>query len=743
MGSRLRSGRCSFIFSVIASTVILAGDPGPEPPPPKAEGGSTDPAGPSDDRKADDPVVLDEIVVTAWRIEEDPYDVSRSITAASREEIVRRDATTALETLDDRIGIWVEKRTATTSDPIIRGLSGGNLLTLIDGNTLSTFWGEGGFAGDDMYGKIDGETVERIEVLRGPASVHYGSNALGGVLNFITRSSPIDYTERGFRPGGRIKGGYGSAAQEYRGRAEAYGATPFLKYFAGVSGRDIDDVQGGRGLGVLRPTSGNDLDFDGKLQFLATNSSEVTISVQNVHRRDLHRYYRPAEDNENVRQGYDVTYRIDDPTPFWSEVKFNLYHQYKEDRRNWFSTGNEGVARWWTYAGDVQMTTPIVETNSITYGLGLRRDEGESPDDEQFTVTEPDGDRYKAAPDSTWDNLGFFAADDWDLTPRLRLTTGLRFDLFRFDADPDSVYANNPAATAPELDDFTDHESSLTGGVGLLYEVTEEWHPFASYSRGFRQFAPNFGVRQLGYGVLVPNELLDPVTADNYEVGLKWRYPSIDGAVAGYYTDFNDFQNILPGTFAGSEYLDIEGNGIEADDRVYATRGGGEAYLYGVEAEGAIQPRIFLPTMIGPEWSVRGGFMWNFGEDTTNDEPLRHTHPARGLVALHWDDPDRDRGIWWQFGAEFVRHFDRIPSGRVDSDPAFRKDPQDPASGRLRADGSIPGYTVLDLRGGFNLTRHARVILGVENLTDKKYRVAHSRMDAPGINFHASMEVWF
>ena len=76
---------------------------------------------------------------------------------------------------------------------------------VIDGNTLSTFWGEGGFAGDDMYGKIDPDNIERIEVIRGPGSVLYGSNALGGVLNFITRESPFDYQECGTRWGGRVE----------------------------------------------------------------------------------------------------------------------------------------------------------------------------------------------------------------------------------------------------------------------------------------------------------------------------------------------------------------------------------------------------------------------------------------------------------------------------------------------------------------------------------------------------------
>jgi outer membrane receptor for ferrienterochelin and colicin len=140
---------------------------------------------------------LDEITVSATRYVRDLFGVSRSVSVASSAEIHRENQVSILDVLDDRIGIWVEKRTGTTSDPVVRGLSGGNVLAIVDGGSVTTFWGEGGFAGDDMYGKIDSESIERIEVLRGPSSVLYGSNALGGVINFVTKRVPIDYAPSG------------------------------------------------------------------------------------------------------------------------------------------------------------------------------------------------------------------------------------------------------------------------------------------------------------------------------------------------------------------------------------------------------------------------------------------------------------------------------------------------------------------------------------------------------------------
>jgi len=729
-----RAMALGLIVATLAAPDVSAQE---DPTPPATQ--AADPPLPGEE----DAVKTSDMIVTATRAREEAFEVPRSITVVTETELYERNPLSVVDALDARIGVWVEKRTATTSDPVIRGLSGGNLLALIDFNTLSTFWGEGGFAGDDMYGKIDPETVERIEVIRGPSSVIYGSNALGGVLNFITRSSPFDYTEEGLRAGARIRTTYGSAAQEYRFRTETFGATPRLRYLLGYSSRSSDDMEGGRGVGVQSPTSGREENFDGKFQFLTGETSEITLAIQNVHRDPVHRFYRPNQDNENFRQGYSLTLRVFEPTTFWDEVETNVYYQYKKDRRRFLDSGDRGEALWRTGTADLKFTQTLLEDHTLSYGIGLHRDDAESPDDEQFTITEPDGDKYKAAPDTIWDNVGLWVHDRWRVTDRFTLTLGLRYDTFRFDSDPDPLYAANPAVSNPELDDFTDRENAWTGGVGLLYELRPEWNLFASYSKGFRQFAPSFGVRQLGFGVAVPNEFLTPVTADNYEMGVKWQEPGWSGNTAFYYTDFDNFQNLVPGTFQGSEFFDIEGDGIEEDDRVFVNKGNGDAYVYGVEIESSLDLEKVLPAIFGPEWSVGGGFMWNIGQDLTNDEPLRHTHPARGLLKARWDDTMKKRGLWWELAADFVRHFDRVPSGRLDSDPTYRKNPQDPDSGRLRSGGGLPGYTVLDLRGGINVTENASLTLAIENLTDKKYRPAHSRWDAPGINLLAGLQIVF
>jgi outer membrane receptor protein involved in Fe transport len=700
------------------------------------------------DRPQDDPVdpidsgLEERVVVAATRSEQDPFEVPRAITAVGRARIEARSPLSLLDAVDDQVGVWVEKRTTTTSDPVVRGLSGGNLLALVGQNTLSTFWGEGGFAGDDMYGKVDPDSVERIEIVRGPSSVLYGSNALGGVINFVLRDAPLDFTARGWEMGGRLKAGAASAADEFRSRAEIFGASPTVRYLLGLSRRDAGDLRAGGDVGTQDPTSGEELNLDASLQWRTSEHSFVNVKVQNVHRENIHRFYRPTQDNENYRKAVAAGFEQELQGQFLALYKVDFYYQDKEDRRRFFESGNLGIAKWETYSADVRAVARPTSDHELIGGIAWHRDYGESPDDEQFTIITPDGSRTKPAPDSTWDSVGLYLHDRWSIGERWLVTMGVRYDWFRFDADPDEFY--QAGIGDPTLDEFTSEEEALVGGLGVMYVLRPGWRAYADYARGFRMFPPNFGVRQLGFGVLVPNQLLDPVTADNVELGAKWRRTAGEGSVALYYTDFHDFQNVVESRFLGQDWYDINGDGIrQAQEKVFQVQGSGDAYVYGIEIESSLKLSRLMPSLFGPGWNLYLGFMWNYGNDETNDVPFRHTHPARGLFRLRWDAPRSRFDWWWEIGADFVREYDRIPPSRIGSDPSYFADPQDPGSGLIRPDGHLPGYTVYDARGGLRLAENVGITAGIDNATDKLYRPAHSRMDASGFNAYLSVDYWF
>jgi outer membrane receptor protein involved in Fe transport len=264
---------------------------------------------------------------------------------------------------------------------------------------------------------------------------------------------------------------------------------------------------------------------------------------------------------------------------------------------------------------------------------------------------------------------------------------------------------------------------------------------FGGWTRGFRQFAPHFGVTHHAYGVVVPSQLLDPVTADQFELGLKYRSPRISADAAAYYTRFENFQNVVRSTFQGQDWYDFDADGTrDADEDVFVTSGNGKAYVYGVEVSAKASLAWLTRGVFGQGWSLGAGFMYNYGQDETNDIPLRHTHPTRGTLKLRYERPNTRTEPWFEIATDFVNDYSRIPPSRLSGDVGYLEDPQDPTSGMRRTWG-LPGYTVVDVRAGVKLFNKLTVVIGVDNVFDTLYRPAHARWDAPGRSIHTTFEL--
>ncbi|MFH1892585.1 MAG: TonB-dependent receptor [Candidatus Zixiibacteriota bacterium] len=672
----------------------------------------------------------DSVVVTATRTERNPFKLPQAVTVISRSQLRRSDKLSVLDALSGEIGIWVEKRTTTTSDPVIRGMSGFNILALIDGNTLSTMWGEGGVAGDDMYGKVDADVVERIEVVRGPNSVAYGSNALGGVINFVTRSSPYYFTNGGTRLGSAVKSTYSSAADEKRGRFEVFGASERIRFLGGASYHEAGDARAGGDIGTQIPTSGEDLNFDFKSQLRLEDGHELELSLQNTNRDNIHRFYRPNETNFNDRFAMALKYTGESVFDDNDEVITRAYYQYKKDTRMNIPADETCFTKTRTYAASVQWSGEF-GSNSLLVGSGFELDDGENPDDEQFTRMTADK-MTKDAPDSKWTNYSWFLQDEFKLSNAVTATIGMRYDFFNFATNVDSFYAVADGID-PKIDEIVEHEGTFTGGLAIAVFPLPRLNIYGSVARGFRQYAPVFGIKQHSYGVQVPSGLIESAYSVNYEVGTKYRHPRLQGNLSIYYSNLNNFPVVLPSTYNGKDWFDWDNSGArEIGEDVFKTINALEAYVYGVEIEGQFQ--------FGSGWSVTGGFNWNYGEDESNDEPLRHTIPAWGTIKLAWLEPDNER-LWVELSMESARSFDRIPSDRVERDPGYRIDPQDMTSPLIGPGGEIPGWTVLNVRAEYVVSNHMSLNAAIENFTDQAYRRVHSRWDELGINFVIGMSL--
>ena len=287
----------------------------------------------------------------------------------------------------------------------------------------------------------------------------------------------------------------------------------------------------------------------------------------------------------------------------------------------------------------------------------------------------------------------------------------------------------------------------------MTFHVSREVHLLADWTRGFRLNPPRFGITRTDFGILVPESFQDPATNDTYEVGVRARGEDFRGSCFLWYSSIRNWQALAPGTYNGRAWFDFNHNGVrDPGEAVFRTQKG-KAYLYGLEMEGALD-LAFLGRALSWEglegWSLQGGFAWDYGRDFAQKkglggkvEPMQKTQPAMGVVKLKWEDSDQARKGWFELRIRMVRAYTKIPSGDWADGVGYLKDPQDPSSGKIRRHTRLPGYTLLDVRGGVALGKGVSLTGALENLTDKKYRAAHSRWDGPGINFLTTLEVKF
>ncbi|MGH7572912.1 MAG: TonB-dependent receptor plug domain-containing protein, partial [Gemmatimonadota bacterium] len=167
--------------------------------------------------------VMEEIQVTATRTERSGFEVPAPVTVIDKAELERRQAAKPGDLFALEPGLEVEGSGPFLGLPVVRGLSGNRVLLLVDGQRLNNSREAVNFGGVQPS-LVDVAEIEEIEVLRGPASVLYGTDALGGIVNIRTRKPPVPTD--GLVVGGTLRPRYGSSGDQRSGQLDLYLTSP-------------------------------------------------------------------------------------------------------------------------------------------------------------------------------------------------------------------------------------------------------------------------------------------------------------------------------------------------------------------------------------------------------------------------------------------------------------------------------------------------------------------------------------
>lgn len=634
----------------------------------------------------------DSVVVSASRSATAVEDSPRTVTVIGTEKIREYLSAGGIQRLLDEVpGIEYARSGGLGGQLVIRGqnTNSGRAILAIDGDRYrgrSTL----------EYNMLDPNAIERIEIIRGPASALYGSDAMSGVVNIVTRRAQVD-SAQDFSLAPKLRAAeWSSNGDMYGLRGELVGGGNGFDVLVGVSQRTANDYDSPLGRadnsdydsqGVdfnigYRPDETSRWELSGRYQHVTTGragglGAAPGAALQEVREEPIvERYLRLNYNNQafgDLAETLDASVYVRD---FETDI-------YQVNRR---STAFDAAAHIKVYTptvfGGHLTATRQLGDHQLSYGGDFFQ--------ETFKGRENNVRRYSKAgtllADSGWNpmerdteqnNFGLFINDDWFIDERLSLTGALRGDLVQVKVG-DAIRGES-ATVSRAFEDNTDNlHTAVTGSLGAVYRLTPEWHLVGNLSRGFR--APSGMELALtsvaGTLTTIPAPDLESETNLTAEAGVRWYGDRSQLNLTAYQSRYDD---LIATTYVSS--------GVMQRQNI------SQATIEGVELDGNTQ-------LAGP-WSLRYSLAATRGTDDAKGEPLSGIAPLSGQLSLRYQ-----ADAWYTEGK--IRGY----QGKARIDESQERE--------------TASYAIVDLHAGTDLGRllgadwkHWKISAGVENLFDR------------------------
>jgi len=703
---------------------------------------------------------LDEVVISGSRWRQSSDDVPSKIISITAREVALQNPQTAADLLSASGKVFVQKSQQGGGSPMIRGFATNRLLYSVDGVRMNTAIFRSGNLQNVI--NLDPFAIESTEVLFGPGSVIYGSDAIGGVMSFQTLTPQLSLTDKPLITG-KANVRYSSANQEKTGHFDVNLGFKKWAFVTSITSWDYDNLrQGSHGpedyikdYYVQRQDSTDVvITQEDKLLQIPSAFSQINmmqkIRFKPNEKWDFQYGFHFSETSPYGR--YDRQQRVRDGLPRYAEwdygpqiwmmnnlninytannsvfdqMSLRLAHQWFEesriDRTFNRTERNEQGEEVGAYSVNLDFIKATGEKNTFFYGLEYVlndvNSEGELTDI-STGVSEIGPARY---PQSKWQSLAAYVTDEFKVADNFTLSAGARYNLVLLDSEFDTTFYPFP---------FTEANLSngaLTGSLGGVYRPSDSWVISTNLGSAFR--APN--VDDVGKvfdsepgSVVVPNPDLKPEYAYNADLGIAKVFGDIVKVdITGYYTTLKDAMVRRDYTLNGQDSIMYQGE----MSQVQAIQNAAVANVYGVQAGVEVK----LPKGFG--FSTDLNFQKGEEElDNGDTSPSRHASPFFGVSRLNYKANKLSMELNLNYQGK--RDFEDLPDEEKGKTEIYALDENgNPYS---------PAWYTLNYKALYKITDTFDISGGIENLTDQRYRPYSSGISGAGRNFILALTAHF
>lgn len=714
----------------------------------------------SDSTALDSIITLDDLVVSANKVAESRRNVAQCVQSISSSKIAVMQAQSTADVLSSG-GVFVQRSQQGGGSPVLRGFEASRVVLMVDGVRMNNIIYRTGHLQNVVT--LDNASLERVEILFGPSSTVYGSDALGGVIHCYTKS-PILADSGKFAIAGNAFVRYGSVNDEKTGHLDLNLGAKKIASITSFTYSSFGDLHGGKnenpfyghsygerpyyvarinGVDSLVQNSDKYLQkqskyeqYDVMQKLLYRQSAHVShgLNIQYSNSTDVPRYDRLTDQSatglayaewyygpqKRLMTAYDISVKKE--SHFFQDIHAGINFQNIEESRYSRKFGSNNLSG---RVENVQVIGANIDAlkrlnrHNIRVGIDAQYNMLQSTAERRNIVTNevsaldtryPDG-------DNTMMHAALFASHTWRINPKLILNDGARVGY----ATLHSTFEDTSLLHLP-FTEVNQHHVVYSGSVGLIHTPTKNLKLSLLVSTGFR--VPNVDdlskvFESSGGQLIVPNSDIKPEKTINTELGITKIFgKAVLWESNVYYTHFYDVIVTDRYMFNGQDSVLYDGT----MSAVFANQNKNSAYITGFTTK--------LDIRCCKNFLISGQAAYTYGRIRTDsaDAPLDHISPFMARAEVQY--------TYKKFGADFFvvyngwkRIADYYLNGEDNEQYATTE--------------GMPAWLTANIRASYKLHKYVTAQVGVDNIFDTQYRVFASGINAPGRNIFVTLRSTF